>query len=241
VGGIAAILAGILFRRNLGVEITLLSGLKQPVNITDWFMLLQTHRWLGLAFLNIFDLVNVALVGLLFLALYIIFRQRDKSLATIAAGSGFMGIVVYLSSNTAFSLLSLSNQFAQAESDMPRARLLAAGQALLSLNRFNNASADPGSGGYISLLLVAFAGLLLSIAMIRSNLFRKPVACIGILANGLDLAYCLTYPLVSLPGVGLLAILFIPAAGLLLMVWHILVGWRLLQLGNFALQAYLRP
>ncbi len=151
-----------------------------------------------------------------------------------------MGVAVYLSSNTAFSLLALSNQFAAAESDTLHAQLLASGQALLSLNRFSNPGADPGSGGYVSLLLIAFAGMCVSIAMLRSDIFRKPVGFLGILANALDLAYCLAYPLVPSSSVERLAILFIPAAGLLLMLWHGLVGWRLFQLGDLASQSRLR-
>jgi hypothetical protein len=229
VGGMAAILAGILFRRNLGAEVALLSNQKQPTDVAGWFLLLQTHRLLGLTYLNIFDLANYALVGLVFLALYAIFRQGQKSLATVAAGAGFAGILIYLASNTALSLLALSDQFALTANDAQHTQLLAAGQALLALNRFSSAGAHPGSGGYASLLLVALAGMLWSIAMLRSNLFGRPVAYVGMAASGLDLTYCLAYPLVASSGASVLAVLFIPVAGLLVMVWHILVGWKLLR------------
>ena len=51
VGGVAALLAGILFRRNLSAEIGLFSQIESPVAVGDWFELLQSHRLLGLAYL----------------------------------------------------------------------------------------------------------------------------------------------------------------------------------------------
>src|SRR5690242_1113274 len=103
-GGVAALIAGVVFRRNLGVEIVLFSPQKQPGEVIDWFTLLQSNRLLGLAYLNI--IVNYALVGLMFLALYALLRQVNQSRATIAALLGFLGVAVSFDSNTALSLLA---------------------------------------------------------------------------------------------------------------------------------------
>jgi hypothetical protein len=232
VGGVAALIAGVVFRRNLGVEIALFSTQEQPDTVIDWFTLLQTNRLLGLAYLNIFDIVNYALVALIFLALYAVLRRVNKSRMAIAATFGFLGIAVYFASNTAFSLLSLSDQYATATTEAQRTLLLAAGQAMLALNRFSSPGAHPGSGGYLSLLLIATAGMMYSTVMLRSNVFRKATAYIGILANALDLAYCIAFAFAPTAVGELLAVLFIPAAGFLFMLWHIMVGWRLFQLGR---------
>jgi hypothetical protein len=231
-GGAAALVAGVIFRRNLGVEISLFSAQKQPDAIMDWFALLQTNRLLGLSYLHFFDVVNYALVGLMFLALYIVLRRANGSLAFMAAAAGFSGIVVYFATNTAFSLLTLSDQYAAAASEEQRTLLLAAGQAMLAINRFSSHGAHPGSGGYLSLLLIAAAGLMFSVVMLRSGLFNKAAAFVGIGANGLDLAYCLAYAFAPAAVGQTLAVAFIPAAGLLFMIWHILVGWRLIRLGR---------
>ena len=236
IGGAAALIAGVVFRRNLGVEIALFSAQKQPDTVIDWFALLQSNRLLGLAYLNIFDIVNYALVALMFLALYVVLRRVNKSHMAIAATLGFLGIAVYFASNTAFSLLSLSDQYAAATTEAQRTPLLAAGQAMLTLNRFSSPGAHPGSGGYLSLLLVATAGTISSVVMLRSNVFRRATAYLGILANALDLAYCIAFAFAPTAVGELLAVLFIPAAGFLFMIWHILVGWRLFQLGSGTLQ-----
>jgi hypothetical protein len=152
---------------------------------------------------------------------------------TIAATLGLVGIAVYLASNTAFSMLSLSDQYADATTDAQRTMLLAAGRALLALNRFSSPGAHPGAGGYMSLLLIAAAGMITSVVMLRSAVFNRATACAGILASALDLVYCITFAFLPAIDSELLAVCFIPAAGLLLMIWHILVGWRLYQLGRF--------
>jgi hypothetical protein len=231
VGGVAALLAGVLFRRNIAAEIGLFSEQISPTTVRDWFILLQQNRLLGLSYLNAFDLINYALVGLMFLALYVALKPANKSYMVIAAALGLLGIAVYFASNTAFSLLALSEQYAAATTAEQKTPLLAAGQALLALNRFSS-GAHPGSGGYISLLFVAVAGLITSVVMLRSAVFNRVTAFVGILASAFDLAYCVAYAFVPAADSDRLAIYFIPAAGLFLMIWHIMVGWRLYQLGK---------
>lgn len=230
--GLAALTAGALFRRNIAAEIALFSGQPSPEGVSDWFALLQRNRLLGLASLNVFDIVNYILVGLMYLGLYAALMRAGKGRMTIATALGFMGIAVYLATNTAFSMLSLSEQYASAAPGAARSTLLAAGQAMLALNRFSAPGAHPGSGGLASLFLIAVAGLLTSMVMLRGGVFSRAAAWVGLLASGLDLAYCLAY--LFLPAVDrqLLAVSFIPAAGLLLMIWHLLVGWRLYRLGS---------
>ena len=233
-GGAAALIAGVLFRRNLGVEISLFSAQKQPAIVADWFELLQTNRLLGLAYLHIFDILNYILLGLMFLALYAVLRREGPGRMAVATGLGFLGITVYLASNTALSMLALSDQYAAATSEAQRTSLLAAGQALLALNRFSSPGAHPGAGGYLSLLLVASASLLVSVVMLRGAVFNRATAVVGLLASALDLAYCLAFAFIPSLNGETLAVTFIPAAGLFWMVWHILVGWRLVRLGRMA-------
>ena len=228
VGGAAALAAGILFRRNLGVEVALFSPQQQPETVSEAFALLQTHRLLGLTYLNLFDVVNYALLAVMFLALFVLLRKANPSVVTLATALGLVGTTVFLASNTALSMLSLSDQYAATAGEAERAALQAAGQALLALNRFGS-GAHPGAGGYLNLLFVAAASLLISLVMLRSRAFNRGTAIVGILASALDLAYCLAYA--AAPGsAALLAVVFIPAAGLFWMVWHILIGWRLIRL-----------
>lgn len=234
IGGLAALVAAVVFRRNLAAEIGLFTGGQAPATVGDWFAMLNSRPLLGLAYLNLFDVVNYVLVGLMFLALYVALRRTNRGYTTLATALGFLGIGVYLATNTALSMLSLSGQYAAATTETQRAALLGAGDALLALGRFTAPGSHPGSGGYVSLLLVALAGLIASAVMIRSERFNRVTAYVGILAGTLDLAYCVAFAFVPAIDRETLALLFIPAAGLLWVIWHILVGWRLCQLGRLA-------
>jgi hypothetical protein len=91
IGGVAALVAGLFFRRNIGAEIVLFAGQTPPNTVLDWFTLLQNNSLLGVSLLNIFDVVNYALVGIMFLALYGALRRVNESYTTIATALGFAG------------------------------------------------------------------------------------------------------------------------------------------------------
>ena len=98
---------------------------------------------------------------------------------------------------------------------MQKADLLAAGQAVLATN--DPLAAYPSTGTYVSLLLIALAGLLFSFCLLPSH---QATAIVGLLASGFDLAYCLTFILAPV----LPVYLFLAVAGLFWMTWHLLVA-----------------
>ena len=218
-GGIAALLAALLFRRNIGAEVSLFTGVEAiPESAQGWYNLLQTNPFIGLSFLAVFDLVNYALVGLVFLALGAAFWQTNKSIVTVALASGLVGIAVSLASNISLTMFSLSQQYAAAVSAAQKTALLVAGQVILATN--DPLAAYPSTGAYVSLLLIALAGLLFSLSLPPSH---RAAAIVGLLASGCDLAYCLTFILApALP-----VYLFLAVAGLFWMTWHLLVAWIL--------------
>ena len=225
IGGAAALLAGLIFRRNISAEILLFTGRSAPGSVADWFALLHNQPLLGMALLSIFDVVDYALLGLMFLAVGIALWQSHKSLASIATVSSLVAIATSFASNNAFSMAALSQQYASATTDAQRSALLAAGQGVLALN--NPQTIYQGTGAYVSLLLLALAGLLVSIAMLRSRTFGRASAYVGILASACDLIYCLTFTFAPFLKAYLLA-----TGGLLLMIWHIQIAIKLLQLGK---------
>ena len=231
IGAIAALVAALVFRRNLGAaEIPLLLGQSPPDTIVDWFALLQSNPLLGLSFLNVFDLINYALVGITFVALYVALRQISKRYMATAAAFGLAGIIVYFFSNQALPMLNLSNQYANAATQAQKSTLTATGQALLS-NGYNTNTAYPSIGIYLSLLFLAVAGFIISIVMLRSKTFGK-VGYVGIVASTLDLAYLVGLTFVPAECIGFLAALCVATAGFLLMVWHLLIGLKLYKLSS---------
>jgi hypothetical protein len=226
VGGVAALLAAILFRRNIGAEVSLFTGVQAiPQSVAGWFALLHNNPVVGLAFLALFDVANYALVGLMFLALCAALWSGHKTLAAVALASGLIGVTVSFASNIALTMLSLSQRYATATSEAQRTGLLAAGQAVLAFH--DPLALYPGTSVYMSLLLVAVAGLLFSVAMLRGQMFGRATAFVGLLAGACDLVYCLTFAFAPF-----LRVFLIATAGLLWMIWHLLVGLRLLQLSK---------
>ena len=75
----------------------------------------------------------------------------------VATAFGFVGIAAYFASNQAFAMLSLSDQYAAATTDVQRSTFLAAGEALLAIH--NPGTIYQGTGIYLSLFLVVLAGL----------------------------------------------------------------------------------
>jgi len=232
-GGIAALLAVFVFRRWLGAELGLLInfGIVRGVPTTplssalDWFNLLQENRLVGLTLLNFFDVVEYALVGLMFLALYGALKRTSKSAMVIATVSGLIGIAVYFSSNQAFAMLALSERFAGAANDAQRLTYLAAGEALLAVN--NPEAIYQGSGIFISIFLVLSAGLIISIVMLRSFIFSRATAWMGILANGIGLCYFI--------GLAIGSALYwvpIPISAPFRVIWYFLIALRLFKLAK---------
>ena len=232
-GGVAALLAVFVFRRNLAAELMLLvnfgiiGGVPTTPLVTafDWFRLFQDNWLVGLTLLNFFDLVEYALLGLIFLALCGALWQSNRSAMLIATTSGLVGITVYFASNQAFAMLALSERYATATNEAQRSMYLAAGETLLAIN--NPGAIYQGTGIYISYFLVLFAGLLISIVMLQSDIFSKATAITGILANGIGLCY-----FIGLAFASDLYWIAHPISAPFRVVWYFLIAWRLFKFGK---------
>jgi hypothetical protein len=209
VGGAAALIIVVLYAIQI---IVFLAWGPPPSTVIGWFALFQNNRLLGLLDMDLLSLADYALMGLMFLALYVALRRADESFMAIATTLAFVGVAVYYASNTAFNILSLSDEYAVATTDARRSMLLAAGQAMLAIYQ--------GTAFHVSYVLVSVAPLIMSAVMLRSNIFSKATAYVGILANILGLVY-------FLPAVGVLLSL-ISVVGLA--IWYILIARRLFQL-----------
>jgi len=212
IGGIAALVAAVLAIIEVIIEQSGSSLTSAPSNITEWFTLLQSNRFLGLAVLGIFESVFFILTALTFLSLYPALKRTSQTTMITAVVLVITGTIAYLATNPALSLDSLSTQYAAATSDTQRAIFLSAGQAVLAIGQ--------GTGATLTFLLAAIAGILVSIIMLRSKTFSKPIAIVGIVAN-----------VFSLPGSALGLVVW-TISGLMMLVWIVLVGRRLLQIAN---------
>jgi hypothetical protein len=210
VGGAAALTIVVLFV----IQIIVLVASPPPSTVIGYFTLFHKNALLGLLDLDLLSIADYALMGLMFLALYVALRRASPSFMAIALTLGLVGIAAYFASNTAFNMLSLSNQYAAATTDAQRSLFLAAGQAMLAIYQ--------GTAFYVSYVLVSVAPLIISVVMLRSTLFGKVTAYVGIVANVIGLGF-------FVPAIGVFLSL-ISVVGL--QIWYILIARRLFMLAQ---------
>jgi hypothetical protein len=118
-------------------------------------------------------------------------------------------------------MLSLSGQYASAGTDAQRSLFIAAGQAML-------AEGQTRAG----IPLIEFAGLVISVVMLRGKVFSKATAYAGILGNVLLIVVEIILALLRrMSDAGMLIAV---VGGLSIMIWYLLVGRRLLRLGHLS-------
>lgn len=218
IGGTTALFTILVVLLEIGI--TFVPGVQHAsastVTVVDWFVLFQNHWFLGLRNLGLLNLIGAALLAPTFLAIYLALRRDNPAYGALATAIFFIGIAVYLASNRAFSMHSLSSQYASATTDAQRSLLAAVGQTML-LEGQNRAG----------ILLIEFAGLLISAVMLRAKIFGTAVAFAGILGNLLLMVVEIAFLPPRGVGMGIAA-----CGGFSIMIWYLLVGRRLLQLGR---------
>jgi len=220
-GGAAALIAAVLI---LG-EVIGLAFYPPPATVSGWFTLFQSNRIIGLLDFWGLELPMYAMWILVFPALYVALRNANKGRMAVAITLTLLGIGIFLATNNPFSMLSLSDQYATATTQAERSTFLAAGQAILA-----NTNQRAVGGFNMGLFLVSVAGLIFSSVMLQNKSFSKTTAYFGILANSLSLADYLREALTQSEIVALLVIL---PYSLCLIIWYVLVGRSLFQLGRF--------
>jgi hypothetical protein len=186
-----------------------------PSTVLGFFALFRESRLLGLLSLDLIYMLEIVLSGLLLMVLGVALRRANPSLIAIALFLNVTATALYFASNPAFEMLTLSRHYAAATTDPQRQIYVAAGEALLATYT--------GTAYDVSYVTAATAGLLVAFVMLRSHVFGKTTAYLGLAMNTLGLIP----PTVGTIGMAA-ALLFLAP----LMLWLVLVGRRLRQLGT---------
>jgi hypothetical protein len=180
---------------------------------SDWFTLFQHNRLIGLIDLDLLLVADNVLGIPIVLALYCVFRRYSQSLMAIATVLGLVGVVLFIASNPAVEMLALSDRYAAATTDAQRATYLAAGEAVLA--------SWQGTAFHTGYIISSVAWIVIPAVMLRSAIFGKAIAYLGILANAIGLG-------LYVPGIGIFLAL---GSVVFLEAWYILLARRLFQLG----------
>ncbi|HET9780579.1 MAG TPA: DUF4386 family protein, partial [Candidatus Dormibacteraeota bacterium] len=186
-----------------------------PTTVLGHINQMNDNKLVGLIDLDVaFALSMILFVGL-YVALFVALRRTNPVAATIGLGAGLASSVIYLAINPTLSFLYVSDQYAAATTDAQRAALLAAGEALWANYQ--------GTGFAVAFVLSAVAILAFSVAMARSRTFNRWTAYIGLV-----LGVVMLVP--PLPSFGTFGTIASYLSLLPLVVWNVLVAWRLFGL-----------
>ena len=211
IGGAAA-LFGVAI---IPIQLIVFIAWGQPDTAIGWFTLFQDNKLAGLLAFELLLIVSVAVGIATTLALYIALRRVDESFMVIALALGLVEAVAFMLARPTFEMLYLSEGYAAATTDAQRAMFLAAGEAMLAT--------FTGTAFHLSINLFSIYSLIVSGVMLRSNIFGRVPAYMGILAAIFNWA-------LYIPTIGLF--LSILSVFPFLTIWNILVARRLFQLGK---------
>ena len=210
IGGAAALTMIVLII--LGIIVFIIDP--PPTRVIGFFTLFQKNTLLGLLALDLVYMVSQVLMGMILLALCVTLRRASPSFIAIALTSGLVGLAVYFASNPAFGMLSLSSHYAAATTAVQRSQFEAAGQAIMANYT--------GTAYVVSYVLSGIALLLIAVVMLRSTIFSKGTAIVGLVMGVMMLVPA---------SAGTVGLVFAFGSLVPLVIWLILIARRLFRLG----------
>lgn len=222
IGAGSALIILIVYLIDLGVVAS--KGLP-PKTVPELFDLFQQNRLVGLLQAFSLDIIAATLHVPVFIALFFSLLKIKKSFAFLLMSVvfSFVGIAVYFSYNSVFSMVYLSDQYAIASDAVTKQQLLSAGHTFLSSFNAN------GTGSFMAFTLYGIAGILISIVMMKSPDYGRSIGAVGIAGNVLQLGP----PTGLYPDIwGKIDPLLIGIGGLFLLVWYGMIFIKLLALAK---------
>ena len=213
VGGIAALAVVALVL----VQAPIFILYPQPTTVIGHFMQFQDNKLLGLVDLDLILILAEALNIPILFALYAGLKRANPAALTVALSLGLTGITFFFATNPTFSFIYLSDQYAAATTDLQRGAFLAAGEALIA--NYN------GTAFGLFFILGGIADLIIAAVMLRSGIFNKLTAWVGMAVG----AMLLVPPL---PFLGNFALVLSYVVILPSMAWNILIAIQLFRLSR---------
>jgi hypothetical protein len=205
----------------IGIVAALFSLILIPISMVAFFIwppfpkdiltVLQEDTLAGLMSLDFLYLLGDFFGIPLFLVLFVTLRRVDSSWALIALTLGFIGLVCIVLARPILEMVALSDQYAAA-AETDKATYLAASEAVLPLFH--------GTAFHTHYLLGSASLLISSFLMLRSDVFGKATAWVGIVTN--IVVFGLYVPVIGV------YLSLLSVVGYL--IWYALIARRLLRL-----------
>jgi len=224
-GGIMALL--VLVGTLIDISLTMMPGWEVttiPTTIQSWFTQLEVNPMLGLRNLDLLNVIISLLQIPMFLALYGVHRKLNQSFAMLALVVWLIGTVLFISSNTALSMLELSRQYSSLVTESQQAKIEAAGVAHLARG------AHGSMGAFMGFFLSSIGTLIIGFVMLQGKVFSRVAAWVGIVGIALLMIYTIGNTFISNAG-EIMLIIAMPG-GILMIAWYIMVAIKLFKLGS---------
>lgn len=153
-------------------------------------------------------LADYLLITVVYLALHVVQRDRQPALSLLGTVLALMAVGLYFTANPALTMFVLGGQYEAAA-----AGVVPAAQAALA--------AFSGTGFLVHYVTMGIAGMLVSVAMLRSGVFSRTTAIAGIAQGALMLV-----PVTC----GTVGLVFALGSLVPFVVWFVLIGRTLLRL-----------
>jgi hypothetical protein len=170
------------------------------------FNLVQTNIWAAFIALDLGLSISNLLSILIYFALYLALNRVSKTFALIALILGLVAVAALIAARPVLEIFALSDLYTSAETELQRDLYHAAGEALLV--HFH------GTAWHTYMFLGAVASLLNAILMLRSQVFSRKLAYIGVITFSITLLFWI-------PVIGLM-LLFL--AMLCSVPWYVLLA-----------------
>jgi hypothetical protein len=193
-----------------------------PQTAEGIFNMLSGSRFFGLLRLDILTVFMMPLYYVLFYCIYAALRENSREAVFLPTLLVFAGLTMFLAAPSAFSYLDLSDKYQMAADSVQKARFVSAGEAIIASDLWH------GTGAKIGGILIQAGAVAVSAIMLKSKVFNKPVAYVGIAVHGLDLLHIVIGLFAASAGSVLMA-----AAGTLYLVWFPLLGFRFYSLDKY--------
>ena len=209
VGGVSAIIILAL----MPIQIVVFLNWPPPNTVVGWFLLFQNNPLVGLIDMDLLLIVDYVLMLIVFLALWAYLRRANESLMAIALILQVVATATYFASTAAVEMLSLSNQYTAANTEVERSMILAAGYTMLATWQ--------GTAFNVGYVLGGFALVIVSAVILRSPyLLSKVTGYAGLAAGVLALVPA---------SAGMIGLLFSLVSLVPTAIWLALIARRLLQ------------
>ena len=193
-----------------------------PQTAVERFTQLQSNPLLGLYNLDLLNSIIQLIMIPSYLALYVVLSKVKSGFSLLAFIIFLVGTIAMVTGNAALPLYELSSKYVAATSESQKLLLAAAGEALL-------VKGIHGSYGmFIGFILPNLGGILISWLMLKSGIFSKTSAWLGLMGSIMISAYLILVTFI--PEVKSMATLFAAPGGLMLMAWMLLYALKLRKL-----------